>query len=489
LYFCFAWFGTKKLACYNAYNHVSLEGVQTVGWNYERSANFNLDTRSIGSQLALIFILILVNGLLAMTEMAIVSSRKTRLEKLANDGDSGAQAALQLAEEPNQLLSTIQVGITLIGIFNGAFGGATLSKELAEYMRTVPVLAPYSDALSLALVVTVITYLSLILGELVPKRLALNNPEPIAARVARPMRMFARLAAPVVYLLSASTDLVLRLLRVRPSTEPPVTEEEINILIGQGMEAGTFEKAEQDMVQRIFRLGDQRVDDLMTPRTQMVWLDTEDPVQSTIKIITESAHSRFPVARGGLDDLVGIVYTRDLLSDNLVGLVCSGTHPPDLANSLIDLEKCVRAPLYVPKTMRAFQVLELFKQSGRHEALVLDEYGGILGFVTLHDVLEEIVGDMPLMDESDEPLAVQREDGSWLLDGMLPIDEFKELFHIDELPEEDDDDYRTLGGFATSFLGHIPLAAETFTWRTLKFEIVDMDRVRVDKVLVTIMNS
>lgn len=460
-----------------------------VGLNRERSAHFILDTQSIGSQMALILILIVINGLFAMTEIAIVSSRKTRLEKRANEGDLGAKAALQLAEEPNQLLSTIQVGITLIGIFNGAFGGAVLAGYLAEYLRMVPMLAPYSDALSLALVVTVITYLSLILGELVPKRLALNNPEPIAARVARPMRMFARLASPLVYVLSASTDLVLRLLRVRPSSEPAVTEEEINILIEQGTEAGTFEKTEQDMVQRIFRLGDQRVDDLMTPRNQMVWLDTEDSVQVTIKIITESAHSRFPVARGGLDDLVGIVYTRDLLFDNLVGLVCGEKESFDPEGPPIDLEKCIRTPLYVPKSMRAFKVLELFKQSGRHEALVLDEYGGILGLVTLHDILEEIVGDMPLIDESDEPMAIQREDGSWLLDGMLPIDDFKDLFNLDELPQEDDDDYRTLGGFANSYLGHIPHAAESFEWGRLRFEIVDMDRVRVDKVLVTEMDQ
>lgn len=433
-----------------------------------------MDTPSYGLEITVIILLILANGIFALTEMAVISSRKSRLEKMANEGSVGAKIALELAENPDQLLSTIQVGITLIGIMTGTFGGATLSKIVAFYLKKVPFIAPYSDTLSLAIVVSLITYVSLIIGELAPKRIALNSPETLAVLVAKPMRTFAWLATPIVHFLSASTNFVMKLLGIKPSDEPPVTEDEIKILIEQGTEAGAFEKAEQDMVHSVFRLGDLRAYDLMTPRTHMVWLDIEDTPEINLDILTDSSHSRFLVGRGSLDDLVGIVYTRDLLAGSLKG------EPLDLSNY-------VRKPLLVPRSMKAFRMLELFKQQGAHEGVVLDEYGGVLGFITLHDILGEIIGDMPLSDNETEPLVVQREDGSWLMDGLLAIEELKDILNINELPEEERDHFHTLGGYIISHLGHIPATSDKFEWNGMRFEVVDMDRVRVDKVLVTVI--
>ncbi len=430
-----------------------------------------MDPYPLGAQIAILVALILANAVFALTEMAIVSSRKARLERQAEDGDIGAKAALELAEHPNQMLSTIQVGITLIGILTGTFGGASLSKALEVKLNSFPLMAPYSAALSMFVVVSLITYFSLIIGELVPKRIALNNPEVIAAKVARPMHLFSKIALPVVSFLSMSTGLVLRFLGIKPSKEPPVTEDEIRILLEQGTEAGAFEKTEQDIVDRVFRLADLRAYALMKPRTQMVWLDIEDSMEYNLNIISESQATRFPVAKGNLDDFIGVVHTNDLLSK-----VKSGES--------ITLEECVKTPVFIPKSMKAFKVLELFKQSSVHEAVVLDEFGGVVGFITLHDILEELVGEMSLTDESDEPQIVEREDGSWLVDGLLAIDEFEETFGEDELPDEERDHYHTLGGFITSYLGHIPTVSEKFTSGNLEFEIVDMDRVRIDKVLV-----
>ena len=426
---------------------------------------------SIIFEILILLVLIIANGIFSMSEMAIISSRKVRLQQMANQGDAKAKAALELAEAPNRFLSTVQVGITLIGILTGAFGGATIADKLALYVELIPGLAPYSQAIAFGMVVLTITYLSLIVGELVPKRLALNNPERIAASVAIPMRVLAAGAYPVVHLLSASTDLVLRILGIGPSTEPQVTEEEIKVLIEQGTEAGTFEEAEQDMVQRVFRLGDRPVNALMTPRPDIVWLDLEDSAAENRQKMMDSCHSRFPVCQGGLDNVLGVMHVTDLLARTLSG------QPLDLTISL-------RQPVFVPESTRGLKILELFKQTGIHVALVVDEYGVIQGLVTLNDVLVEIVGDVPSAGELEEPQAVQREDGSWLLDGMLPVDEFVELFDIDELRGDHQGSYQTLGGFVMTHLGRIPAAADHFEWEGMRFEVMDMDGNRVDKVLV-----
>jgi putative hemolysin len=419
-----------------------------------------------------VVLLIFINGIFAMSEIAVVSSRKTRLQQWAEEGNARARAALELANNPNQFLATIQIGITLVGILAGAFGGATIARELAVMLSDITWLQPYGHPLSLVLVVLVITYLSLIVGELVPKRLALNNPERLAMAVAVPMQALSRVAYPAVHLLGLSTEFLLRALGIRPSTEPPVTEEDIRALIEQGTQAGMFEEAEQEMVERVFRLGDRRVSAVMTPRTEIVWLDRAASAQAIRSTITDSAHSRFLVAEGSLDNALGVVHAKDLLAHIL-------------GEQVVDLEATLQQPLYVPESMRALKVLELFKQSGTHIALVIDEYGGIQGLVTPSDILEAIVGDLPEAGEQVEPLALQREDGSWLLDGMLPVDEFKDLFDLGDLPGEDQGIYQTLAGFVIMQLGRIPAATDYFIWEGLKIEVVDMDGNRIDKVLVT----
>lgn len=427
---------------------------------------------SITVEVFIILLLVLANGIFAMSEMAIVSARKVRLQEMAGRGNPKAQAALELANSPNRFLSTVQVGITLIGVLAGAFGGATLSRTIANYLEQVPLLEPYSHPIALGMVVVMTTYLSLIIGELVPKRLALSNPERISAMVAQPMRWLSAVGGPVVHLLSMSTELVLNLLRVDLSvTEPLVTEEEIKVLIRQGTEAGMFEEAEQDMVESVFRLGDQHVGALMTPRPDITWLDINDSIEVNCKKMTDSRHSRFPVCNDTLDDVLGVVHVTDVLSSSLSG-------------QPIDLMSMLRQPLFIPESTRAMRVLEMFKQSGTHVALVVDEYGVIQGVVTLNDVMEVIIGDVPFADQPHEADIIQREDGTWLVDGMLPIDKFKEAFHLAELPGERRGNYQTVGGFIITQLGHIPKSSDHFVWDDYRFEVVDMDGNRVDKILV-----
>jgi len=422
-------------------------------------------------EILIILALILANGIFSMSEMAIVSARKARLQQLANQGSLNAQAALELAEAPNHFLSIVQVGITLINILNGVFGGATIAQRLEKYVELVPFLSDYSQTIAFGVVVLVITYLSLIVGELVPKRLALNNPEKIAAFIAIPMRALASLASPIVYMLSISTETVLQILGIRPSEEPQVTEEEIKILIEQGTEAGTFEAAEQDMVERVFRLGDRPGTFFMTPRPDIVWLDLDDSPEENRQKMSASNYSRYPVCQEGLDNVLGVIPVTDLLSRSL-------------RNEPFDLTIGLRQPVFVPESTRGLKVLELFKQTVTHIALVVDEYGVIQGLVTLNDIMSEIVGDVPAQPGQEEPQAVQREDGSWLVDGMLPVEEFFELFDVEELEMEARGNYQTLGGLVITNLGRIPTAAEHFEWQGMRIEVMDMDGNRVDKVLV-----
>ncbi|MFB2920891.1 MULTISPECIES: hemolysin family protein [Aerosakkonema] len=421
-------------------------------------------------EIAIVLLLIIANGLFVMSELAIISARKVRLQQMA-DRDAKARVALQLANSPNQFLSAVQIGITLLAILSGAFGESVISKRLAPIFGALPQTAQYKEAIASTLAILIITYLTLVIGELLPKRLALNNPEPIAASVAIPMRMLAKITSPIVHVLSSSTDMAVRLLGVKPSTEPEVTEEEIRVLIEQGTEAGTFEEAEQDMVERVFRLGDRPVSAFMTPRPDIVWLDLDDSAQTNRQKMIDSGHSRLLVCQGELDNVLGVVQVTDLLSRSLTG-------------QPIDLTALLRRPLFVPESTRGLKVLEMFKQSGTHIVLVVDEYGVIQGLVTVNDILVEIVGDIPSIDQQDEPQAVQRADGSWLLDGMLPVEDFLELFDIDELPEDRRGNYHTMGGFVITNLGRIPTAADRFEWRNFRFEVMDMDGNRVDKILV-----
>jgi putative hemolysin len=423
-------------------------------------------------ELAVIMLLIIANGVFAMSEIAIVAARKSRLQDWAEKGDAKAKTALDLATQPNQFLSTVQIGITLVGILAGAFAGRSLANEIAGYLDTIPVLSHYSDAIALGLVVICITYLSVVVGELVPKRIALSYPERIATFMARPMQVLSAISSPVVRLLSISTDALFRLLGSRPVHEPTVTEEEVRTLIKQGTAAGVFEASEQDMLEAVIAMGDKSARALMTPRTQIVWFDVSDSADAIRKKVSESGHSRFPVGAGSLDNVVGVVQAKDILAGAL-------------ANNRVDLSQCLQQPAFVPRSMSALQVLDHIKRSGSHLVLVVDEYGGIGGLLTHHDVLEAIAGDMPFGKSPVRSKAVQRHDGSWLLDGMLAVDDFKEIFHLESLPGEKKDAYQTLGGFIFTQIGRVPSESDSFEWNNLRFEVVDMDGKRIDKVLVT----
>jgi putative hemolysin len=418
-----------------------------------------------GTEILFIFFLILLNGLFAMSEAAVLASHKARLQHKANEGDAKARKALTLAENPNRFLPTVQIGITLIGVLTGALGGVTLADAIASEVEKVPALAPYAHGFSLAFVVILITFFSMLIGELVPKRLALQNAEKIAGGIAGLLSFVAVLFAPFVWLLGKSTDLVLRLLRVKATKPPPVTEEELQILLDQGTQAGVFEEAEQDMVEGVFSLSDRRVNALMTPRNEIVWLDVNDPVAVIHKKVAESPYSRYPVAVDSLDHLLGVVKAKDLLLAEI--------------KETRQLKQIVRPAIFIPETAFGSRALELFKEGRAEVMLVIDEFGVVQGLLTLADILEEIVGEL----DTEEPQATQRQDGSWLLDGMLPVDEFKELFNVRKLPDEEQ--YETLGGFVMFTLGRIPAAADQFEWNGLCFEVVDMDDKRVDKVLVT----
>lgn len=430
----------------------------------------------IGWEIVIIFLLIVANGAFAMSEMAVVTARKSRLQDWAKKGNAKAKVALELANAPNRFLSAVQTGITLIGILAGAYGGRTIADRLAAYLSLIPAIEPYSQVVGLGIVVIGITYFSLVIGELVPKRLALRHPETIATLVAIPLRAFSKISSPVVRVLTISSDAMLGLFGRHHAQEPPVTEEEIKTLVRKGTAAGVFEESEQDMVEAVFRLGDRSARSLMTPRTQIVWLDLNDSLEQIREKISESGHSRLPLSVGSLDQVRGVVQAKDLLANSLAG-------------KPLQLETLLQQPLFVPRSVSALQVLDSFKQSGKHIALVVDEYGGIEGLLTHHDILEAIAGEIPFSEKHAEPMAVQRPDGSWLLDGMLPVEDFKGIFHVESLPGEKKDAYQTLGGFLFTQMGRVPMVADSFEWSNLRFEIVDMDGKRIDKVLVTRMPS
>jgi len=427
-------------------------------------------------EILFILILILANGVFSGAEIAIVSSRKHRLEQLAEKGRRSARVALRLAESPNEFLSTVQIGITLIGILSGAVGGATLARQLERVFDQIPRLDAYSEALSFALVVSAITYLSLVIGELVPKRIALANPEQLACQAAPSMRWLSRISAPVVHLLSRSTDALLRLMGVSTETGPDVSEDEIKAMIRQGAETGVFEEAEHDMMQRVMRLGDRAIKTLMTPRTDICWLDLDEPIEVNLKEVMDSTHSQFPVARESLDDCVGFVRVRHLLSARI-------------SEQSIDLEHLIQPPLFLAESTRALSLLEEFKRTGIHFALVTDEFGGISGLVTLNDLMEGIVGDLPSIDDQDEPLVTQRDDGSWLIDGALDLEAFAEVIDEDIFDIDQERRYHTMAGFVMHVLERIPQEADSFEWRGYRFEVIDMDGKRIDKLLINQLDT
>jgi putative hemolysin len=445
------------------------------------------DTGTSGSiyfEAGVIVLLILINGFFSLAEMSLVASRKVRLRQDAERGDKRSATALRLLREPDRLFSTVQIGITLVGILTGAYGGASLSEHLADALSRVNVLRPYSGPLAFGLVILAITYLTLVLGELVPKRMAFGNPEACARRTAPFMALLLRVSMPLVQLLSASSRAASRLLRLPEGGDRAVTEEDIRGLIGEGAASGVVEHAERDMLDRIFRLGDRRAGSLMTHRSQVEWLDLDMPDEENMLRIAQSSHSCFPVARGDIAAATGVLKARDFLAARLA--------TPD-----IPMDGFIRQPLYIPETARALTLLDMFRHSeGLPFALVVDEYGEVQGVVTPNDVLEAVVGELPDESGDPDPAAVRREDGSWLLDGLLPFDEMCSLAGLGVPDESDGTDgrggrgdrpgsYETLAGFMLHRLGRMPAMGDALRWRGHRFEIVDMDGRRIDRVLVT----
>ena len=428
----------------------------------------------------IIIVLIIANGLFSMTELAIVNAKKRRLEEMGEAGNERAKKAFELAENPNNMFSTIQIGITLVGILTGLYSGATFSAPLEEFLVAhVPSIEPYATSLSSFIIVAIITYLSLVIGELVPKRLALNSPESIAVVVAKPIYWLSVALKPIVSFLGVSTEFLLKLLGVTIKEEAPVTESEINKMLTEGVAMGAYEEEEPILVENIFHLADMDASDVMTPRTQLKWIDLNASEDEIMEVLKTANHYRIPVGEDSLDELQGMINVTDVMVECL-----QGERPLHHV-----IRSCMTEPLLVPESISLMKLLNTLRNEGVHETIVLDEYGGFSGLVTLHDIMEEIVGLMPSGEDErqeEENRIIERGDGTWLVDGLLNIDECKEFFHIDkELPREEDDLYKTLGGLMNLLFGRIPRETDKTYWEGYTFEIVDMDNTRIDKILVS----
>lgn len=422
-------------------------------------------------EILLLAALIVLNGVFAMSEIALVMAKRARLARLADEGDASAAVAVKLHDDPTRFLSTVQVGITSIGILNGIVGEAALAGPLALWLQSHGMETEAGRIASTALVVIIITYATIVIGELVPKRIGLLNPEGIACRVARPMNLLALLARPFVRLLSVSTDAILRLLGKQSSSQQGVIEEEIHALLQEGSESGVIEQQERDMVRNVFRLDDRPVESLMTPRADIVYLDTTLPLQENLRRVAESEHARFPVCRDGLDEVLGILNTKQLLDAMLAGA------SPSLTDSLLPA-------VFVPESLSGLDLLEQFRASDTHLVLIIDEYGEINGLVTLRDVLEAVTGEFKPRN-LEEAWAVQREDGSWLLDGLIPIPELQDRLGLKSVPEEGKRRYHTLSGLVMWLSGELPQTGDVLTWENWRLEVVDLDGKRIDKILAT----
>ncbi|MGJ0491672.1 hemolysin family protein [Methylobacter sp.] len=426
--------------------------------------------------IGLILILIFINGLFAMSEMAIVSSRKARLQKLASERKPGANAALKLHEEPSHFLSTIQVGITSVGILSGALGEDALTTPIHEQLVKIPTLAPYAEGIALTLTVVLITYFSVVIGELFPKRLALLHSESIAVVIARPMSGLARIASPLVWLLSSSGNLLLRIIGAHRPREDSVTNEEIKLLMEMGSEAGVFHASEERLVANVLKLDELRVGAIMTPRQEIVAIDLTAPEDDVKRKIADCRHTRVVVCRDGLENVLGILHRGDLLKSMMEGV--------------FDIEKTLRPALYVPDSITLTHLLELFREEHADFALIVDEYGEMEGLVALSDVLTAIVGDFPTVESELDPDVVQRDDGSWLIDGSVSIARLKSILDINtDFPDEMANVYNTIGGFILFYLERVPHVADNFEYGDWRFEVVDIDGTRIDKVLITSINQ
>lgn len=439
-----------------------------------------MDDGHIWLELCIIVLLVLGNGVCSLAEIAIVGARKTKLQEMIDEGNKNAAYALMLAERKEELFSTIQVGITTISIITGMFSGASLSGPLGRELAKIPFLAPYAQAVSVVVVMVLVTYFSLIIGELAPKWIAIAIPEKAACFVARPMIIMATICKPLVLFSTWSTKMVVGLLGIKMGGEQPVSEEEIKVLLQQGARLGTFDKEEPEIIDNVFELNDRTAADCMTARPQLTWIDLEDSEKKIWSDMMDSSHFRLPVGEGSLDDFKGLADLSEVLMDQHL-------HPgKPLKQSLMEN---VHAPVYIPETLTLTKVLKLFKSRGVHEAIVIDEYGTLSGLITLHDVLEEIVGDMPgdredMLEEQNK--FIRRSENSWLVEGLCSIDDFREYFHMEEeLPGEAEGYYKTLGGFIAYLLGYIPKETEKAVYGPFTFGVMDCDNHRVDKVLVT----
>lgn len=423
------------------------------------------------SDLFILFLLILINGFFSMAEIALVSSRKPRLEAQANKGDLRAKLALQLAQKPDSFLSTVQIGITIIGIFTGIFSGERIVDDVEAFLMLQQPISAFANELATAVVVIAVTFFSLVFGELVPKRLGLSNPEGIAKSVAGPMLLVSKFTHPFVWLLSRTSNVILKVFMVK-TDESQVTEEEIKAIINEGTEHGAIEETEQEIIQRVFHLGDRNVTSLMTHRSDIIWFDLNDSENSIREKILKEPHSVYPVCDKSIDNIKGIVSIKDMY-----------TTPDD-----VPFKDVMNNPLFVPETISPYQLLEKFKQSKIHTSFVVDEYGSLLGLVTLNDILEAIVGDLPELDLQDYEIKM-REDGSYLVDAQIPFYDFLSHFEKAEWMGEGDQEFDTLAGFILQQLERIPVTGDQFEWKGFSFEILDMDGRRIDKVQVTISDK
>ncbi|MGN6508242.1 MAG: hemolysin family protein [Chitinophaga sp.] len=419
-------------------------------------------------EVVIILVLILLNGIFSMAEIALVSARKVRLENAARQGDEKAKAALKLSNNPDTFLSTVQIGITLIALITGLYSGEQFKTDVQSYINNFPLLAPYSNSIATAIIVIVVTYFTLVLGELLPKRIGLANPEVIAKAVAKPMNFISRVTYPFVWLLSNSTSVLVKVIGLKRSSDSNVTEEEIKAIISEGTSSGAIEETEQEIIERVFHLGDRNITSLMTHRTDIIWLDVHEEGESYKRKIKAAPHSVYPVCEGQIDNIKGILTIKDL-------------YP---AGNLAVLKDVMKKPLFIPDNNTAYQVLEKFKETQIHAAFIVDEYGTFLGMITLNDILEAIVGDMPETGQDDYNM-IKRDDGSYLIDAQIPFYDFLSEFDMEDLMAEFEQEFDTLAGFILHHLEHIPQTGEKLEWREFTFEIVDMDAHRIDKILVT----
>ena len=425
---------------------------------------------------ALLVFLILLNALFAMSEMGLTASRKARLAVMVEAGESGAEAAMRLHDSPTKWLSTVVVGITSISVLNGIVGDAAFSEPLAQWLHsTFPLHDRAAHVMATGMVVLLITFLTILFGELVPKRVGQMYPETVARLVARPMEWLSAAARPFVWFLSACTNATLRLLGIRNQAPRSVTEEEIAASLEEGLDAGVIEAQEHQMVRNVFRLDERQVGSMMIPRAEITWLDQNAPMAELIHRMTEQGHSRYPVCRSGLDDVVGVIEAHRLLQPLALGLP-------------VQLSELMEPPVFVPETLSGMELLEHFRASGAELVFVVDEYGSVQGVITVRDVLEAIAGEFSTP-SADDAWAVQREDGSWLIDGLIPVTELKDRLDLRELPEEDRGRYNTLAGLVTLLLGRLPSTGDAVDWDGWRFEVVDLDGKRVDKLLVSRIES